>query len=180
LPLNCLQTLYYSLIHSHLSYGILIWGNANKSILKQTTILQKRAIRTIHNAKFNSHTDPLYRASNILKIGDMFEYNSVLFVFDFINNKLPISFNNLFKFNKDIPSARLTRQSEMLYITRCTSQFAGRLPLFVLPIIWNNWTKCIDQNGTRSNCKRQIKIKLLDKYPTRVKCNNIHCTECHN
>ena len=29
LPKDCLRTLYYSLIHSHLSYGLLAWGNCN-------------------------------------------------------------------------------------------------------------------------------------------------------
>ena len=56
LPYNCLETLYYSLIHYHLSYGILAWGNAAQSILHRTIILQKRALRIIHNAKFNSYT----------------------------------------------------------------------------------------------------------------------------
>jgi hypothetical protein len=63
LPYSCLKTLYYSLIHSHLSYGILAWGNAAQSILHHTIILQKRALRIIHNAKSNSHTDPLFRHS---------------------------------------------------------------------------------------------------------------------
>ena len=41
LPLDSLKTLYTALIHPHLSYGILAWGNANKSILKPLESLQK-------------------------------------------------------------------------------------------------------------------------------------------
>jgi len=73
-PYSCLKTLYYSLIHSHLSYGILAWGNAAQSILHHTIILQKRALRIIRNAKSNSHTDPLFRHSRVLKLHDI--YNS--------------------------------------------------------------------------------------------------------
>ena len=54
LPKQCMKTLYYALIHSHLSYGILAWGNATQSALRQTTLLQKRAIRLINNARYNT------------------------------------------------------------------------------------------------------------------------------
>ena len=66
LPTYCLETLYYSLIHSHLSYGILTWGAANLSVLHQTTLLQKRAIRVIHNAKYNSHTIPIITCIEVI------------------------------------------------------------------------------------------------------------------
>ena len=60
LPLDSLHTLYYVLIHSHLIYGLLAWGNANLKLLHKTDTLQKRALRTIHNKKYNSHTYPLH------------------------------------------------------------------------------------------------------------------------
>ncbi len=60
LPKRCMKTLYYSLIHSHLSYGILAWGNSTQTTLHQTTLLQKRAIRLINSAKYNSHTEEIF------------------------------------------------------------------------------------------------------------------------
>ena len=83
LPKQCLRTLYFSLIHPHLSYGILVWGNTTQSALRQTILLQKRAIRVINNAKYNSHTDPLFRKSRVLKLTDLLEYQAGLFAFDF-------------------------------------------------------------------------------------------------
>ena len=46
-PKNSMKTLYHSLIHSHFSYGLLVWGNASKSIIHSSKILQKRAMRII-------------------------------------------------------------------------------------------------------------------------------------
>ena len=40
LPMECLRTLYFAIVHPHLTYGILAWGNASSSALKRTTILQ--------------------------------------------------------------------------------------------------------------------------------------------
>ena len=74
-----MKILYYSLIHSHLSYGDLVCGNATSSALRQTILLQKRALRLIHNAKYNSHTDPLFRSSRILELADLVKYQAALF-----------------------------------------------------------------------------------------------------
>ena len=69
LPTHILKTLYNSMILSKLNYGLLVWGHGNTTnILK----LQKKAIRTITNSKYNAHTDPLFKKLGILKINDIF------------------------------------------------------------------------------------------------------------
>ena len=70
------MTLYFAMIHPHISYGILAWGNATQTTLKRTMTLQKRALRTINNVSYNSHTDPLFKKSNILKLNDLFDHAS--------------------------------------------------------------------------------------------------------
>ena len=59
-----MKTLYYSLIHSHLSYGTLIWGSAFQYRLRQLEVIQKKAVRNICNAVYNAHTDPLFKQLN--------------------------------------------------------------------------------------------------------------------
>ena len=87
----------------------MVWGNSTQSAMRQTTILQKRAIRLINNAKYNSHTEPLFRRSHLMKITDIFEYQAALFVFDFKINKLPVSFNYVFTFNRNMSHSCVTR-----------------------------------------------------------------------
>lgn len=43
LPLESLRLLYHTMIHPHISYGLLAWGNATPSKLKRTEILQKKS-----------------------------------------------------------------------------------------------------------------------------------------
>ena len=43
----------------------------------------------------------------------------------------------IFKYNRDNPDSRLTRQSDMFHIARCPLKFAQNLPLYTLPEIWN-------------------------------------------
>ena len=81
--------MYFALIEPHLSYGILAWGNANKKTLHKTEMLKKRAIRTLNNAKYRSHTDPLFWKSQVLKLSDMYTLQATLFMYDYTNNRLP-------------------------------------------------------------------------------------------
>ena len=101
-PLSILKTLYFTLIQPHLSYGIFAWGNAGSKILHKTIQLLKYAIRTIHKAACNSHTDPLFNKSQIIKLTDVYEYESVLFMHEFVENNLPHSFYDVFRNNRDV------------------------------------------------------------------------------
>ena len=115
LPLDSLKPLYYALIFPHLSYGIIAWGSADKGLIRPTDLLQKRAICTIHNAFYNSHTDSKFRKSKLLKIHDIFEYQSLLFTYDYLNNKFPSSFDGKFPQNRDV----LNHTPDIINIHKC-------------------------------------------------------------
>ena len=89
LPLPILRTIYNSLLLPHLSYGILAWGSTNSQEINRLKIIQKRAIRQICNAKFNSHTEPLFKKLNLLKLHDIFNVNSAKLYAKVVENSLP-------------------------------------------------------------------------------------------
>jgi hypothetical protein len=94
--LPILIQLYYSLIYPFLTYGIIIWGNTYMTTLHPLNILQKKATRLMTFSNFDEHTEPLFKIKGLLKLNDLiFLYNS-LFMYDFYNNKLPLSFENFF------------------------------------------------------------------------------------
>ena len=86
LPFSCLRMLYYSLIYPYLLYCINIWGGAYASHLNPLIILQKRAIRVICNAPYLGHSTPLFYATKILKLVDIYKYNLSIYMFDHHQN----------------------------------------------------------------------------------------------
>ena len=52
-------------------------------------------------------------------------------MFDYTRKKLPRSFDSVFSYNYEIQSLRFTRQSILLHIPRCESNFASKLPLYI-------------------------------------------------
>ena len=158
-------------------YGNLAWGNALPVLLKKTELLQKRAVRIINKRSYNSHTEPLFASSKILKLRDLYEYHVNLFMYDFSNKLLPNSFHSLFRYNYEI-QIRPTRQSHLLHITKCMSKFSANLPLFAFPKIYN---KIISQKSTlvsRRLFKEQCQRNLFSTYQAVVHCSNIYCREC--
>ena len=67
LPEFTLKSIYNSLLLPHLTYGILAWGGNTLHLWK----LQKKAVRIIKNKKCNSHTDPIFKSLNYLKVDDI-------------------------------------------------------------------------------------------------------------
>ena len=58
--------------------------------------LQKRAIRIITDSKYNSHTEPLLKSLNILKINDIFTIQCLKFFHNYINDRVPVFFRSFF------------------------------------------------------------------------------------
>jgi len=83
--------MYFALINPFLSDGITVSGNASQSYLHRTFNLQKRAVRIINKALYNSHIDHLFKKSEILKLSNLYEHKAALFVNDYIIARLPHS-----------------------------------------------------------------------------------------
>ena len=61
---NVLNTVYYALFHSHMSYACQIWGQNRGSITNRIFILQKSAVRIMSFASCRTHSDPLFQKLN--------------------------------------------------------------------------------------------------------------------
>ena len=55
----------------HIEYGLILYGNSKK--IGNINKLQKWGIRTATNSKYNAHTLPLYKANNVMTLGDLYE-----------------------------------------------------------------------------------------------------------
>lgn len=67
---------YHALFHSIMCYGILLWGGSSHAykILK----LQKQAIRTITNSKYNDTCRPLFKHLGILTFVNQYIFECIV------------------------------------------------------------------------------------------------------
>ena len=94
---NSLCTLYCSLVLPYIHYCAKIWGNTCKTSLRSLTILQKRAIRTIHKVSYLEHTNPLFIQSKLLKFTDIVSYQTAIIMYKAKNRQLPENIQNVFR-----------------------------------------------------------------------------------
>ena len=81
--IKCL--LYNSLIVPHINYCITAWGFHRNRI----TIIQKKAIRIITASSYISHTEPLFKQLNLLKVEDILTLQELKFYFKYNQGILP-------------------------------------------------------------------------------------------
>ena len=93
---NLLQ-LYYTLVHSHLTYEISIWGSTYPSHLQNLQKLQNKALKAICNAPCRSPAKPLYTQLNIFQIQDVYKHEISKFMFNCNKTLTPTPFSNFFQ-----------------------------------------------------------------------------------
>ena len=88
---NTLKSIYYSLFHSHMTYGISIWGLAKPTLTQKVYLLQKKAARIIEKADYLAHTNPIFKKHNILKCTDQYTVNLASLMWELDHDKIPKS-----------------------------------------------------------------------------------------
>ena len=89
------KLLYSGLIHSHLVYGLPIWGFAKKGRLQSLKVKQKRAIRKIFNLPFRAHTHEAFTKAKILKLQDLIGHTTLCYIQSGLAEKSPIHIQQL-------------------------------------------------------------------------------------
>ena len=83
---DAFNVLYYGLVQSHLTYGLLAWGSANKTNIKSLQVLQNKIIRTISVVRRNEDiaNNILYTNLKILKIEKLYFLEIAKFMYLYI------------------------------------------------------------------------------------------------
>ena len=74
-----LRTVYFAIFHSYINYIPIACGNT-KYPKQSIPLLQKKTLRIMHFAQFNSHTSPSFYNSNKLKFIDIIYTESCVFI----------------------------------------------------------------------------------------------------
>jgi hypothetical protein len=129
-----MKMLYFAMVHSHLTYCINIYGCANKTTLNRLFLKQKEAIRIMSNVGYRDHTNPLFINHGILPLEKMIRMWNLKFMHNFVNNRLPISFNEMWITNRDRNPALQLRNANDFVVPAHRFETVKRFPTMNPPV----------------------------------------------
>ena len=173
LPSSAMIMLYHALVESHITYGIVAWGNSPAS--RRLEKLQKQAMRIIFRMPYRAHCDPLFKSSRILKVKDIYNLNISLIGYDYLHNLLPDSFRDFYPTSA---ASMITRQSFNIPAKTPRTRYSSVTVFHEIPRIWNSLPIDIKTQERRNAFKNKCKDMYLNTYLASVVCNNPHCRQC--
>ena len=174
LPESTLVTLYNSLILPHILYGILVWGHTNNRIYK----LQKRAVRSLTNSKYNAHTSPLFKKLKLLTVQDIFKTQCLKFFYKYKNELLPRYFHNIFT-GHILNHAHNTRNRDTERQILPNKSSCAKCLRYIVPVFVGSASELVlDKIHTHSlkGFAHYCKITYLNMY--KSECTKENCYIC--
>ena len=107
-------TVYYSLIHSHLNYGIVVYGSTNKTVLKKLQIIQNNIMRIINFSSFRQSAKPLFKQLKILNIESISKLKLAKIMHGCNNGQIPVRIEQIFTKSSKVHRYN-TRQFMMVF-----------------------------------------------------------------
>jgi len=180
---KALKFIYYALFHSHLIYASQLWSCCSESLLKPIVSKQKIAIRLLSNAKYNSHTEPLFKALNILPFAQLCLFFKLQFMQQFTQKLLPESLQSMWLTNNErrINQAHVVlRNHNALHIPLASFHFTTKHPLTTFPQLWEDFPdEGIKFIRNKLEFNRKLKFYLLNLLNSHVSCGRLLCPDCH-
>lgn len=180
LPLHSLLAIYHSLVQSHYSYGLEVWGASSAKSIKRINILQKKSIRSVTRAHWLAHSEPRLKKLEILKIADQHKLQTVSLVYDMLRGYSPDIFNFQLSLNinqndinlrssvaqpNNLRPPHSTRMSDQKFFSHCAIDN------------WNSLPNEIKQCSSRKSFKSSAKKHFLSTYLTECNCINPLCID---
>lgn len=147
-----LKCMYYALVQSHLTYGVIAWGGVNNIYLKKLEIIQKWIIKIILGKCYTYPSNDLYREANIFDLRQLFCQNMLIHQY---KNKADL---------KNIEHDYNTRHKEQaIQVPRTDKTIGQRCYYYIGPRIYNEVPIEIKRINSISLYKTKIKHWIMNK-----------------
>ncbi|KAG8248436.1 hypothetical protein J6590_108530 [Homalodisca vitripennis] len=151
--LETLKMVYYSHIHSHISFGVALYGATSNANLQSILLLQKKAMRVMLNLQRQESVKQIFSDLGILTIYGLYIMDTILEV-----RKANYSLPRLGTFHN-----YSTRHRNQLAAPQINLQFTRKKPIVAGIRFYNNLPKDILAIDNFQNFKNKLKQYLISR-----------------
>ncbi len=160
-----MQSLYNAFIQCKIDYGIEIYGDASKKLMKRTQTHQNRILKILQHKNHLASTNTIHREYSTLKVSDQYEIKILKLMHLHTHNKakLPEVFQNLFQTRSSIHQYP-TRYSDNFAIPKTINRFGNRAITVKGPRLWNSQPPELNKIVTLKGYIKALKDYKLGSY----------------
>ena len=138
LNLSSRKLLYFSFVHSHLSYANIAWGSTHPSKLEKLASHQRHVCKIIKFKKRRDSAVPIMEHFKILNIFNLNIYHVLIFMFKFKNKQLPKNFDEIFMSKNSLKYNLRSNLKKDFVLPKNTCKYVEHSISYRGPKLWNN------------------------------------------
>ena len=173
------RRLYFAMIHPHLLYCLPIYCCTSIKNIEMLYKKQKQCLRTICNAKFNAHSEPLFFTSDILPFKDLIWQQKLLLLHPIAHAHSALELSYFRKQSSVWGHEYPLRNNNDFHVPRSMNYKVSKMPLIDFPSTWNRLDNSIKSINSKTIFKKQLKLLCMDKY-ANFRCQKTLCYSCLN
>lgn len=135
LPTRTKLILYYAFFQSCLNYCFLVWGNTTLSNIQKLLALQKKMLRLVINAPYDSPSRPIYAELRIIPVNKFFYYRVACFYKKLIGINDPFLSRLVTVTSHQTPY--LMRRANNFVLPRCRTNYGFCMLRYIIPKFLN-------------------------------------------
>ena len=133
-----LRSLYFALIHSHLSYCPIILNCTSKTNINKLFKVQKKAVRIITKSAYNAHTNDLFLQLRILPLEQIIKKSQLTFMHSIFYQYTPVSFENVWQTHNQANNNYNLRNANDFILPNPRIEQFKKMPIYSLPLTLNS------------------------------------------
>jgi len=157
-----LTLIYNSIIHCHLTYGCILWGNSLNKYMQKLIISQKKAMRVISHAHYQTPSNPLFKMKHIMKLRDIYEYQLCQYMYKVDHEMLPSPLLDLHT-RRNQTHQYYTRHNKDFTISQYKCNLINRSFIVTGPKKWFKLSNELKYYSYKQFCKK-LKLKVFSSY----------------
>ena len=163
-----------------MTYGCNLWGLTSEENISKIEVLQRKCVRIMTFAPYNSHSNELFMELSLLKVRDLISLSQLKIVYDFQNSCLPSDLMSLFQYSTDVHSTHRELNctvNNLLYVPKAkTSTYGLQSIRYQCPKLWNKFFKkgFIQVDDDKKNNIKLSDIKTKKGFNSVLKKHFLH------